>query len=387
MKYAFKYRIYPNSSQKEELARTFGSCRFLYNKALDCKISKYQKENISVSYNELATSFLLSLKQEFPWLKQPPSQALQQSLKHLDSAYQRFFKLKIGFPKFKSKYSKQSFSLPQGVKVDFVNNSIILPKIGRIKAKLHRTFEGNIKTCTISKTTTGKYYISILIEHEKQIPEFVFGKSIGIDLGIKTFATLSTGEKVDNPKYYHKYLNKLQNLQKKLSLKIKGSNNYKKIKLLISGLHEKISQLRENFLHQLSYRIVNENQVIILENLDVKELMEKSYRVMSRNFGDSSLGTFISYIRYKCERYGKKLLQIGKYDPSSKKCSCCGKINKELELKDREWKCSECGTFHDRDMNAAKNILQFGMEQPEFKALQANVMRNYSSSLIGSPCL
>lgn len=180
---AFKYRIYPTSSQSEDLAKAFGSCRFLYNKALEHKKSAYDSEKKSISYNELATSFLKDLKQEFTWLQDVPSQALQQSLKHLDFAYKRFFKLKKGFPSFKSKYSKQSFSLPQFVKVNFTNSIVILPKIGNVKAKFHRTFEGTIKTCTVSKTVTNKYYISILVDNKEELPQIIPGdKNIGIDL-------------------------------------------------------------------------------------------------------------------------------------------------------------------------------------------------------------
>lgn len=369
---AFKYRIYPSINQIEVLARTFGSCRFLYNKALDYKISKYKEDKSSVSYNELSTSFLLNLKQEFPWLKDAPSQALQQSLRHLDSAYKRFFKLKKGFPKFKSRYAKQSFSLPQGVKVDFSSNSIILPKIGRIKAKLHRQFIGTIKTCTVSKSPSGKYYISVLIENNQEFPKFTLGNNmVGIDLGIKNFATLSTGEVIENPKFYNRYLDKLKKLQHNLSRKIKGSNNYKKLKLVISKLHDKISSSRDNFLHQISSHIISNNHVIFMETLDIKSLLEKSYTSLSRNLVDVSLSKFVSFIKYKCERYGKKLLQIGKYVASSKICSKCRSINNELQLSDREWKCSECGTFHDRDLNAANNIIQFGQELPEYKALLA----------------
>jgi putative transposase len=225
---AFKYRIYPNSSQSEELAKAFGCCRFLYNKALEYKKNTYESTKKFISYNDLSTSFLLSLKEEFIWLKDTPSQALQQSLRHLDVAYQKFFKKQNKFPSFKSKYAKQSFSLPQFVKVNFQNSIVTIPKIGNIKTIFHRIFEGNIKTCTISKTPTNKYYISILVENNKELPTIITGdKNIGIDLGIKTFATFSNGEKIDNPKFLNKSLNKLKALQVSLSRKIKTSHNYK----------------------------------------------------------------------------------------------------------------------------------------------------------------
>ncbi len=366
----FHYRLYPSTSQSEALSKAFGSCRFVYNKALEHKINKYNKEKVSVSYNELSSSFLLSLKSEFIFLKDIPSQALQQSLRHLDSAYKRFFKFKKGFPNFKSKYSKQSFSVPQNVKVNFKHNTVYIPKIGNIKTRLHRHFDGIIKTCTISKSTSNKYYISILVEDGKQLPKFIMGNNlIGIDLGIKHFATYSDGTKIPNPKFYHKHLEKLKRLQSLLSQKKKGSNNYKKLKLIIARLHDTISNSRENFLHQLSSKIISNNHVIFLETLDVKSLMEKSYRSLSRNFGDVALSKFITYLKYKSERYGKKVLQIGKYVASSKICNKCRVKNEELKLEDREWKCSSCGTLHDRDVNAGINVLQFGQELPEFKAL------------------
>jgi putative transposase len=378
---AFKYRIYPNSSQSEELARAFGSCRFLYNKALEHKKHVYESEKKSISYNELSSSFLQSLKSEFDWLKETPSQALQQSLKHLDSAYQKFFKHQSKFPSFKRKFSKQSISLPQNVKINFKDSIVRLPKIGNIKTVFHRTFEGIIKTCTVSKTPTNKYYISILVDDLKELPNKVTGdKVIGIDLGIKTFATFSNGEKIENPKFYNQSLNKLKVLQISLSRKIKGSTNYRKLKLKIAILHEKICNRRDNFLHQLSRKIINDNQVIITEDLDVQTLMEKSYSSMSRNIGDVSWGKFVTMLKYKAEWNGKSLIQIGRYDPSSKKCSGCGGIYHELKLEERAWICDKCGKEHDRDVNAAVNILQFGMEQAEFKCLE-----NVSS--IGNPCL
>jgi putative transposase len=378
---AFKYRIYPNSSQQEELARAFGSCRFLYNKALEYKKSIYESEKKSVSYNNLSTIFLKDLKEEFDWLKETPSQALQQSLKHLDSAYQKFFKHQSKFPSFKKKFYRQSISLPQFVKVNFKNSIIRLPKIGNIKTVFHRTFDGIIKTCIVSKTPTNKYYISILVNNQKELPTKVIGdKAIGIDLGIKTFATFSNGNKVDNHKFYDQSLSKLKVLQKSLSRKIKGSANYRKLKLKIAILHEKICNRRDNFLHQLSKKIINDNQVIITENLDVKSLMEKSYSSMSRNIGDVSWSKFVTMLKYKAEWNGKNLIQIGRYDPSSKKCSSCGNVYYDLKLEERTWICKSCLKEHDRDVNAAVNILQFGMEQTELKCPE-------NASSIGSPCL
>jgi len=378
---AVRYRIYPKDSQKESLAKAFGSCRFLYNKALNHKKSSYESSKTNVSYKELATTFLHSLKEEFPWLRETPSQALQQSLRHLDSAYNCFFKKHNKFPKFKSKYSKQAISLPQGVKVTFEDNTITLPKMGKVKARLHKTFEGDIKTCTVSKTTTNKYYISVLIDNHKELPQIIKGDNfIGIDLGIKRFLTYSTGEYVKNPKFYDQSIDKLQKLQKILSRKVKGSKNYLKIKLKIAILCEKILNQRDNFLHQLSKDIISKNNVIVTENLDVKSLMEKSNSSMSRNIGDTSWSKFITMLKYKAAWSGKQLIQVGRYDPTSKKCSNCGDIYHNLKLEERTWICEGCGKEHDRDHNAAINILKFGMEQAEFKS-SADVSPMRSSCL------
>lgn len=334
---AYQYRIYPSDLQKEELARAFGSCRFVYNKALDYRVNLYKTEKKSVKLSFLNSEFLQSLKEEFSWLKNVPSQSLQQAIIHLDKAYKTFFKNKKGFPKFKNKYARQSFALPQFVKVDFKTNNIILPKIGKIKASLHRFFSGVIKTCTVSKTPSNKYYISVLVDNNIPLPEkSEEGKEIGIDLGIKDYAIFSTGEKLHNPKFLDKLLSRVKYLQKALALKTRGSNNYNKLKLRIAVLHEKIVNCRKNFLHKLSKQIINENQVIILENLSVKKLMENNSKTMARNIADVSWAMFINMLKYKAEWYGKIVKQIDKYYPSSKLCSCCGYKNNDLKLSDRE---------------------------------------------------
>jgi putative transposase len=375
---SFKYRIYPFCSQQINLTKVFGSCRFVYNKSLEYKKSTYESSKKPICYNELATIFLKSLKKEFVWLDNAPAQVLQQSLRHLDSAYRKFFKGQTKFPSFKSKYARQSISFAQNVKVNFKDSVVTIPKIGNVKIRFHRAFEGNIKTCTVSKTPTNKYYISILVDDSKPLPITITGdKHIGIDLGIKTFATFSTGEKVDNPKFLNQSLSKLKALQKTLSRKIKASHNYQKLKYKIALLHEKICNRRDNFLHQLSWNIINNNHVIITEDLAIKSLMEKSYSPMARNIGDVSWSKFVEMLKYKAAWNGKKLIQIGRYKPSSKKCSGCGEIYHDLKLEDRTWICDKCGKEHDRDINAAVNILKFGMEQAELKCSEnVSSMRN-----------
>ena len=382
---AFKFRIYPSEDQKNQLAKAFGCCRFVYNKALEYRKTLYETQKKSVSYNTLCTEFLIPLKKEFEFLQEAQAQSLQQALRHLDNAYTNFFRRvkrggTPGFPKFKSKFSRQSLSFPQNVKAK--SSTVILPKIGKVLAVIHRKFEGNIKTCTVSKESTGKYFVSILVEDHLPVPPKIpfGGKQIALDLGIKNFLTDSNGNIIYNPKFYDKYLDKIRKVQRKLSLKTKGSKNYGKTKVKLAKIHEKVCNSRDDFLHKLSSNIINDNQVIIIEDLAVQDLLEKSHKVLARNIGDVSWSIFVSMLKYKAEWRGKHLVQIGRFEPSSKKCSVCGKINTKLKLKDREWECSNCGTKHDRDKNAAKNILAIGLEQA--KSLEIPVRES-----IGSPSL
>ena len=370
---AYKYRIYPNQNQKIFFAKSFGCCRFIFNKALEYKKSSYESSKTNISLNTLNSSWLKEQKVNFPWLSEINSQALQQSIKHLDFSYKNFFRNHIGFPKFKNKYSKQSFSIPQFVTVDFKKSYVKIPKLGNILASIHRKFEGIIKTCTVSKTTTDKYFISILVDNNSPIPKKEKGTNyLGIDLGIKDFAIFSDGNKIENPKILKLYLGKISRFQQILSKKIKGSNNYNKIKRKIALLHEKISNKRDDFLHKLSFNIINNNHVICIEDLDVKTLLEESNSVMARNISDVSWSKFVIYLIYKAEWYGKEVVKVGRFFASTKRCSECGDVNNSLTLKDRIWECSNCKTKHDRDINSAINIKNeglriFGKELPEFK--------------------
>ena len=395
---AYKYRIYPNKDQEIALSQSFGSCRYIYNKGLAYKIEKYKNDKESVSYNKL-NSLLKELKQDIDWLRLPPSQSLQQSLRNLDTAYKNFFRrnkkgLSKGFPKFKRKFDKQTLSLPQGVSLDFKDSKIILPKIGRVFAVLHRKFKGKIKTCVVSKTKSNKYFCSVLVENDENIPtktpiEFITDKDvIALDVGISHFLTDSKGNKVENPKFYHRSLEKLKRLQRKLSKLKKRSENYSKMKLRIAKLHEYISNCRKDFLHKLSSNIVNDNQVIIVEDLNVENMKTDTYKSLARNISDVSWSEFFRMLEYKSLWRGKYYIKVNPRN-TSKKCSICGKINKNLKLSDREWQCSHCHSKHDRDFNASINILKLGFkklgqELPEFQnALNENV---YSFS-IGSSSL
>jgi len=306
---------------------------------------------------------LPALKIEYPFLQDVHSQPLQMASRNLDNAFTKFFREKKGFPKFKSKKNPiQSFQYPQGVKLNWESSRVYLPKVGNIKCKLHRFFEGDIKTCTVSRTTTGKYFISIIVDNKEPVPEiqpFNSETTIGIDVGLIHFATLSDGTKVENPRIFKKTSVKLKRLQQSVSRKVKGSNNYKKAKLKVAKCHETIANQRLDFLHKLSFTLVSENQAIAIEDLNISGMVKN--RRLAKHIADASWSEFRRQLKYKCKKYGKTLLTIGRFDPSSKICSHCGYHNKNLKLGDRMWICSDCGSELDRDHNAAKNIKRFAL--------------------------
>jgi putative transposase len=359
---AFKFRLYPTTTQATQLNQHIGSCRFVYNWALDQKIKTYEQTGKSISRFDL-NKLIPVLKTSNEWLGEVNSQSLQGMTKQVESAFTRFFREKIGFPKFKSKKNPiQSFPIPQHYFVNFENNTVKLPKIGEIKAVLHRTFDGELRTATVSRSCKGKYYISILVEDGKELPTkqpFSESTTIGIDVGIKDFAVISTGVKVENPKYLKNSLQQLKVLQKRVSRKLKGSKNRYKAKLRLAVLHEKITNQRNDFQNKLSFKLLSENQAISLETLNVKGMVKN--RCLAQAISDSAWSSFITKLEYKSEWFGKTVLRIGRFEPSSKLCSVCGYYNKELQLKDREWLCPDCKTKHDRDINAAINIKKFSL--------------------------
>ena len=361
---AFKFRIYPNAEQEEIFAKHLGSCRFAYNWGLAKKIELYQKENKRISCFELINELTkLKREEQYSWLAEINSQSIQQSLRHLDNAFTKFFREKKGFPKFHKKTGKQSFTIPQNVKIDFENNSIQLPKCKNVKTVLHRNFEGKIKTCVVSKNPSGKYFISILVENDKITPELkpiLESTAVGIDLGIKDFAVLSNGEKIANPKHLKSKEKKLAKHQKRLSRKNKGSKNRLKQKLRVAKIHEQITNARNDFLHKTSKKIVDSFDTIITENLNVKGMVKNHN--LAKAISDCSWGTFTSMLEYKCNWYGKNYVKIGRFEPSSRLC-LCGTINKDLKLSDREWTCQVCNSTHDRDILAAQNIKTFGLQK------------------------
>ena len=359
---AYKYRIFPTKEQEVLLAKHFGCSRWIYNYALDKKVKAYQTTKESLSRFTIQKDLpQLKKAEETSWLKEVNSQSLQASLENLDKAFTKFFRDKKGFPKFKSKKdNRQSFSVPQNGIVDFETNTISLPKFKTpIKCKLHRKFEGNSKTVTVSKTPTGKYFVSVLVEVSEYIPELKpidENKAVGIDLGIKTFAVLSNGEEIQNPRNLKKSLKKLKKLQRKVSKKVKGSNNRKKAVSKLAKMHEKVSNRRFDFLHKVTAKLVSENNTICLETLTASNMM-KNHK-LAQALSDISIGKFNEILEYKAKWNGVNILRIGRFQPSSKICSC-GEINKELKLSDRVWTCKSCGVTHERDELASNNIKKF----------------------------
>ena len=396
---AFSFRLYPTQEQEKTLASQFGQSRFVYNFFLRKRIDYYAtnkgKEKQSLNYHDTA-KMLTELKQQPDtiWLKESNSQSLQQSLRHLDNAYNNFFNHGFKFPNFKKKSRKQSFSIPQNFTVDVETNRLHIPKLMPIKIVLHREIEGQMKSVTISKTPSGKCFASILCEIEKPIKPKKKGSQIGIDLGLKSFAVISDGERIDSPKYLRKSEKKLKWQQKLLSRKVKGSNGRNNARVKIARIHEKIVNQRNDFLHKLSNRLVRENQSIFAEDLHVKGIMAN--HCLAKSVSDSGWSEFVRQIKYKSEWNGTYFGQIDRFFPSSKRCVACGWINESLSLKDREWTCQSCSHVVDRDLNAAQNILQFGKlnivgkELPKHKrsrrggdVMPLNELRSPIQSLIG----
>ena len=353
---AFKYRLYPTEPQKELIAKHIGSSRFVYNLALETKNAAYISAKHNYSAFDLVKQ-LPELKKEFPWLKEVNSQSLQQAIQNMDIAFKKFFK-GAGFPKFKSKHrGKQSFAIPQNVIVK--DDFLIVPKFKEgIKMSLHRQTKGTIKSATITATPTGKYFVSILCDTKEELPSKAPIKentTIGVDLGIKDFLITSDGEVVSNPKYLRKAQSKLKYAQRKYS-KHKGRRTKKKL----AKLHEKVVNKRKDFLHKVSTQLIRENQTIALETLAVKNMVKNHN--LAQSISDASWSTFVTMLEYKANWYGKNILRIGQFAPSTKTCSNCGAINKELTLKDREWTCGSCSTALNRDVNAACNIKSFALK-------------------------
>lgn len=369
----YKYRIYPTEEQIIQMAKTFGSCRFVYNQMLAMKIELYKSDNKSLSKTDCNNYCNRELKKEYEWLKDVDKFALTNSIYDLDVAYQNFFRevkkgnKNQGFPKFKSKHNhhcsyKTNFT-NNNIKALFAENLVQLPKLGKVKAKFHREFNGRILFATVSKTPSNKYFISFNVECLYQEMSSNNNK-IGFDLGIKEFIVDTNNIHIDNPrvlKQYEKTLTKLQRQQAKMK---KGSNNFKKQSIKIARLHEKIVNIRHDFQNKLSSQIINDNQVIISEDLRIKNMILN--HKLAKAIQDVSWGEFTRQLQYKAEWNDRIYHKINPWFASSQLCSDCGKKNKEIKcLSIREWVCSECGAVHQRDENASKNILREGLRELE----------------------
>jgi putative transposase len=360
--YTYKFRLYPTKEQETKLAKHFGCVRWTYNYFLDRRVKFYltakeqDLEKKSLNYNDDARE-LTKVKKEVEWLKEVNSQSLQYSLKNLDSGFNRFYKKLARFPKFKNKHAKQSFSIPQCVKVKDKHLYIVKFREG-IEMEQHRIINGDIRHASISKNKAGQYFVCLGVKrHIPYLP--LVNKSVGIDLGLKELATCSDGKVFHNPKPYRNLEIHRRVLAKALSRTIKGGKGREKARLRLARLDNYIHNIRQDHLHKVSHQIISENQTIVLEDLNIKGMMKN--RRLSKSIGDCSLYEFVRQITYKAKWYGREVIRISRWFPSSKTCGKCGYVNDVLTLADREWNCPRCNVVLDRDRNAANNILRQGL--------------------------
>lgn len=358
---AYKYRIYPNKQQTEQIQKTFGCCRFVYNQTLAYRKERYEASKESV--NKIACNNHVNqvLKKEYEWLKEVDKFALTNSVYNMDSAYQKFFKKRAGYPKFKSKKNhKKSYTTNfTNGNISIDGNKIKLPKLKWVKAKIHRGFTGQIKSATISQEPSGKYFISVLVEIE-HIPMPETDGQVGIDLGIKDLLIISDGEKINNIRTTKKYEDKLAKEQRKLAHKKKGSFNWNKQRIEVARIHEKISNSRKDHLHKTSHWLIKENQLIVSEDLAVSNMIKN--HCLAKAIQDCGWYELTRQIGYKSDWNERTYIKIGRFTKSSQPCNVCGYINTDTkDLSVRRWICPQCGSVHDRDVNAAINILNEGI--------------------------
>lgn len=359
---AVKVQIYPRESDKELLAKHFGVRRFIFNKFLEIRQKEYLENKVSIGYNTCSALVTEMKKQpEYEWLNEVNSQSIQAALKDLDGAYDKFFRKISKFPKFKSKHnSRQSFKVPQFAKIDWEAKTLKIPKF-KTPFKFRGKYSGElikINSVTISKNASGKYFASI--QGEFEIPEKEStGEIIGVDLGIKSLLIDSNGAEIKNERFLKKALKKIKYEQRQLSKKKKGSNSRNKQRKVLAKQYQKVTDQRNNYLHQVSTKLINDNQVIVLEDLAVKNMV-KNHK-LAQAISDVSWGSLVSTLKYKAIWYNRQVIQIDRFYPSSKTCSHCHHLMSSMDLSIREWVCPSCGTHHDRDVNAAKNILRQGL--------------------------
>ena len=369
MERGFKYRIYPNESQRDQIARTFGCCRFVYNRALDVKKTAYSETGKSIAANDLIKMIPAWKRDpETSWLAQADSMALQQSIRDLDRAYKNFFRRvreggKPGFPKFKSRrHARQSYRTNGGKVLD--RNHIALPKLGNVRAKVSRPLQGRFMSVTVSLDAAGRYFATFLCTDVPSKDAPATDREVGIDLGVETLATLSNGTKIENPRGLERYERKLAREQRRLSRRKgarkseKQSRRYLKQRKRVARIHAKIADARTDALHKVTTMLADENQVLCMEDLNAKGMVRN--RRLAKAVSDASFGEFARLLEYKCAERGRSFVKIDRFYPSSKTCSACGHRLDALPLSVRSWDCPACGAHHDRDVNAARNILTEG---------------------------